>query len=350
MASDSVRRSGRGIFLCRRDSAARRRTAASGVAMAAALAAALVVTAAGVPSSGARAAGAGAPALAPARNLPAQAFPAAASSAAAGVVNAVTPQEADVLKGFTAHRGVYDLGLESAESSAGVAGVNGRMVYEITGAACDGFSVTFRMVTDVNDDDGGSRLTDLRTTSFEAGDGVSYQFLTQNFVDQDPTDSTKGVAVRKDGHIAIDLIDPEKTTATIDAGALFPTQHLARLVVAARAGQSIVQADLFDGSEDGRKVYATTAVIGPKVEKDDPADGDDPGAVGAIGKIDHWPVRLSYFDITDKATGEQTPVYEMSFLLYANGVTRRLKLDYGDFVVSSHLKSFDTLPKAACAR
>ncbi|WP_334175891.1 cell envelope integrity EipB family protein [Pseudoxanthobacter sp.] len=342
MASVSVRRSGSSSF-SGPDGGTRRGRAPRFVAatLAAGFAACLMLPAAAL-AAGSGPAG-------PARPLSAVRLAATTSPAPAGIVNAVSPQEAAVLKGFTAHRAVYDLGLESAESNAGVSGVTGRMVYEITGAACDGFSVTFRMMTDLNDDEGGSRLTDLRTTSFEAGDGVTYQFLTQNFVDQEPSDSTKGVATRKDGHIAIDLIEPEKMTATIDAGALFPTQHLARLIVAARAGQRIVQADLFDGSEDGRKVYTTTAIVGPAATKDDPADGDDPKAVAALKGIERWPVRLSYFDINNAATGEQTPVYEMSFLLYANGVTRRLKLDYGDFVISSHLKTIDMLPKATCA-
>lgn len=293
-----------------------------------------------------RAAGAAGLALA----LVASPLATAAAGTAPAAATALAGKEASIVAGFAPHRAVYDLALDNVESNAAVSDVGGRMVYEITGGACEGFSVNFRMVTEVQDDEGGNRLTDLRTTSYESGTADSYQFLTQNFVDQDKDDETKGAATRKDGKTRLDLIEPKKLQAEIDPAALFPTQHLARLVAAGEAGQRIVQADLFDGSEDGQKVYATTAVIGPTITGADTPDDDDPKAVAALKGIPHWPVRLSYFDIEDGPVGEQTPVYEMSFLLYANGVTRRLKLDYGDFVVSSNLKTIEMLPKAACAK
>ncbi len=43
---------------------------------------------------------------------------------------------------------------------------------------------------------------------------------------------------------------------------------------------------------------------------------------------------VSYYDRDAKAsTGEQTPIYAMSFELYENGVSRALSLDYNDFVI-----------------
>ena len=47
-------------------------------------------------------------------------------------------------------------------------------------------------------------------------------------------------------------------------------------------------------------------------------------------KLARWPVTLSYFNA---GRGEQTPVYVISFELYENGVSRALKLDYGEFAL-----------------
>ncbi len=57
-----------------------------------------------------------------------------------------------------------------------------------------------------------------------------------------------------------------------------------------------------------------------------------------------WPVVVSYYDSTQKKDG--LPSYEVSFRMYANGVSRKLKLDYGTFSLSGELKSIEfTEPK-----
>ena len=51
---------------------------------------------------------------------------------------------------------------------------------------------------------------------------------------------------------------------------------------------------------------------------------------------------VSYYDRDAKAnSGEQTPVYAMSFELYENGVSRALTLDYNDFVITGAMSKFD---------
>jgi hypothetical protein len=68
-------------------------------------------------------------------------------------------------------------------------------------------------------------------------------------------------------------------------------------------------------------------------------------------KLTRWPVTISYFDPrdpTNEQTGEQTPVYAISFELYENGVSRALKLDYPDFTISGELTSLDMKKEKPC--
>ena len=44
------------------------------------------------------------------------------------------------------------------------------------------------------------------------------------------------------------------------------------------------------------------------------------------------------------------PVYRISFELYENGVSRDLKLDYGDFALRGELKTLDVQTPSACQR
>ena len=56
---------------------------------------------------------------------------------------------------------------------------------------------------------------------------------------------------------------------------------------------------------------------------------------------------LSYFNA---GRGEQTPVYVISFELYENGVSRALKLDYGEFALKGEFTRFELMPGKDCQR
>ena len=51
----------------------------------------------------------------------------------------------------------------------------------------------------------------------------------------------------------------------IDAAVVFPTQHMVRVIEAARAGKTILDFPVYDGSDTGDKVYNTLTVIGRKL-------------------------------------------------------------------------------------
>lgn len=261
----------------------------------------------------------------------------AAEAAAAGTVAA----------GLLPHRAVYDMRLGDSGDSAGVQGVNGRIVTEFTGSACDGFTTSFRFVSRITDQDGSARLTDLRTTSYETADGGTYQFVTQNYVDQTLTEESKGVATRDADAVVVDLVKPAARQVTLKGSPLFPTQHIIDVIDAAEANRTILTAPLYDGGESGEKLLLTTAVIGqPEMGEDAPAN-DDGAMVAKLGGVRRWPVRLSYFD-ANAPQGEQKPLYEISFLLYESGISRRLALDYGDFTIVGRLTSLELLPVTPC--
>ena len=66
----------------------------------------------------------------------------------------------------------------------------------------------------------------------------------------------------------------------------------------------------------------------------------------ALGKLPSWPVSISYFDTG--VGGETTPSYELTFQLYANGVSRKLRIDYGDFTLRGTLSSLEIFKAPKC--
>ena len=57
---------------------------------------------------------------------------------------------------------------------------------------------------------------------------------------------------------------------------------------------------------------------------------------------------LSYFEGKEKDKSEQTPAYTLGFELYENGVSRALRLDYGNFALKGELKSIEFLKPTRC--
>jgi hypothetical protein len=247
------------------------------------------------------------------------------------------------------HRAVYDLGLGKARDTAQVAAVRGRILYDFDGNACDGYTLQFRQVSELDSGEGKISTSDLRSNTWEGGDSKRFKFTSQNFLDQNLVDSVDGHAEHGTGATAINLAKPEQKVLDIDAAVVFPTQHMVRVIEAARAGKSILDFPVFDGSDTGDKVYNTLTVIGRKLTAEERKHDDAVAGDPKLDGIPRWPVTISYFEKskTQKNT-EQTPVYAISFELYENGISRALSLDYNDFVVTGKLASLDIKKPKPC--
>src|SRR5262245_3759873 len=81
-----------------------------------------------------------------------------------------------------AHRAVYDLKLERTAEGSNVSGVDGRMVLELTGSACEGWSTSFRRVIEMRPTEGETSLFDNQVAAWESGDGLSMQLNDKQFV------------------------------------------------------------------------------------------------------------------------------------------------------------------------
>lgn len=241
------------------------------------------------------------------------------------------------------HRAVYDLVLDEASDRSGITGLTGRMVYEFNGSACEGYTVTFRFVTQIDTAEN-SRLTDQQTTTFEDADGKTFSFVTKSFTDQTLERELKGTATRDAEGLTVDIEKPEQNTVELE-GTQFPTQHLVELIGKANTGETFYETSIFDGSEDGDKVMTTTVVVGKK----EPVERSDPEAKALAGLADEkfWPVDIAYFDQATDG-GEEVPEYRISFKLHENGLTRDLVMDYGDFSMTGKLVNlalFDPAPQ-----
>ena len=246
---------------------------------------------------------------------------------------------------LTPHRAIYELTLSKSVGSKSPTAAHGRIAFDFAGSPCQGYVQNFRQLTELQPAEGPTRVSDMHSATFEDSDGRSFDFKMQTKVDNENAESIDGKAVKAgDGPLLVNLDKPKRSQLDLGDDVVFPTQHLKRIIAAAEAGQNLIELKVFDGSDTGDKLYETTTYIGhpttaPVSEK--------PAQIPELAKMERWPVSISYFEAGKK---DQSPSYVLSFDLYQNGISRALKLDYGDFVLSGELTSLELLNEPACPK
>ena len=139
-----------------------------------------------------------------------------AGLAAAALARAGRPRgEPDVVR-LTPHRVVYDLSLAKATGARGMESARGRIAFDFTGDACEGYALNYRQVTVLEGGETGTRTSDLRTTTFESGDGQTLRFKTNSQLEgaQRSSRRRRGRAPVRRG-LAVRLQQPKRETAVL---------------------------------------------------------------------------------------------------------------------------------------
>lgn len=249
------------------------------------------------------------------------------------------------------HRAVYDLKLVKTHGGRALQEVRGRILYDFSGNACEGYQLQFRQVSELDSGEGKPALTDLRSTTWEDGTAKKFRFSSENVTDDKQGDSVDGHAERNASAVAVALNKPQAKKLDIPAGVVFPSEHMRRIIIAARQGQNILEFPVYDGSENGEKFSNTLTVIGRPIAPGAKPPTDGTLKMPALAKLTRWPVTISYFDQLEPGAdhaGEQTPVYAIGFELYENGVSRALTLTYADFTIAGDMTSLEAKKEKAC--
>jgi hypothetical protein len=249
------------------------------------------------------------------------------------------------------HRAVYELTLASSRGGQGMTSVLGRMAYDLVGSACEGYTQSMRFVTRMSYQSGNTSVSDLRSETWEDGLGTKFRFGSTQYRNEKATDSTAGDAARLGGPegVKVELTKPGRKSLNLSTDVYFPVQHTIALLHAAKAAKGSFRAELYDGAEKGEKVYDTVAALGrvqppgsnkklPRVANGERLDG-----------LRAWPVSIAYYD--PHAEGRDAlPIYEISFLMFENGVSRKLRIDYGEFMLEGELTNILFHEPSKCNR
>jgi hypothetical protein len=274
----------------------------------------------------------------------------AVAAVAALAPSATADAQGGAAVSLATHRAVYDLKLSSTRGKRSMNAVRGRILYDFSGNACEGYALQFRQVSELDSGEGKVIVSDLRATSWEDGTGKRLRFHSQNYFDEALRDSVDGQAERDGDGIAVELKEPGEKKLDLKNELVFPTEQVRRIIAAAREGKTLMQVSVYDGSDTGEKLYDTLTIIGKAIPPDEHKPTDAAAGQAAFAGLTRWPVTISYFDhaVAAEKSGEQTPVYAITFELYENGISRALLLDYGDFVLTGEMTSLEVKDAAPC--
>ena len=247
---------------------------------------------------------------------------------------------------FASHRAVYELKLAHSRGNSSTIAARGRILYDFSGNSCDGYALLFRQVSELDNGEGKVTLSDLRSTSWEEGTANRLVFKSQNYLNENLLDTVDGEARRAGEKVQVSLTKPEERKFEIEPTVAFPTDHMRRIIAAARQEKSILELPVYDGSEKGDKVFNTLSVIGRAIAPSERVPTDAAAGKVELAQMKRWPVTVSYFNKDAKT--DQPPVYAIKFELYENGISRALVLDYNDFAISGELTSLDLRESKPC--
>src|SRR5262245_4309641 len=106
---------------------------------------------------------------------------------------------------FLPHQALYELSLVKSRGSTTINSARGRILYNFSGSACEGYTSDFRQVSELDSGEGKLTLSDLRSHSWEDAAGKSYRFkidTRMNDADSAPID---GMAERVGDRIKVKL-------------------------------------------------------------------------------------------------------------------------------------------------
>jgi len=242
------------------------------------------------------------------------------------------------------HRAVYDISLKSAEERSGIKGAQGRMVIEFLGSGCEGWTINFRMMNQFFLNGGKSRVLDSRSSMWESGKNDKLRYVQSQYVDSQLQEEKELKAELKDGKGGGAISKPAPEVFTLPDGVMFPVNHQLKLVQAALDGKNRDETLLYDGS-DGSNPAIAISFIGNRKAADGQVAGEKlSGLKGQPG----WPVSISYYK--PQKEEQETPDYQVNMLLYQNGISGDMTLNYGDFALDAKLADLELFDASTCKK
>ncbi len=237
------------------------------------------------------------------------------------------------------HRATYDLSLEQSGTGTTVS-ANGHMVFEVHDA-CNAWATEQTLTINSVDRDGHQSATRSDYATFEAKNGRSFNFtMRQTDAGHDAADIRGHASLPAEGVGTVQFTNPPGTVLTLPQGTLFPMSHTKAILQAAAEGKNSLSPTLFDGTGTDGAEYTFASILNWGPSKDAP--------IGALDEVPSGRIHIAFYPLHSTA---MEPEYELGSRYFANGVSDRLDMDFGDYRLHGKLTSLVLLPPShGCAK
>ncbi|MCX7367536.1 MAG: cell envelope integrity EipB family protein [Alphaproteobacteria bacterium] len=241
-------------------------------------------------------------------------------------------------RALASHRGIYALTLDRARANAAIVDVSGAMLFELIDA-CESWTTRQRFTMTLRNREGTELETGSDYATLESMDGRNLRFSLTQVTQGAVRSRVAGQAeLTADGSGVARYSEPEAKELPIPPGTLLPNTHTIAALNAARAGQRLLVAPIFDGTTaDGAQ--QTTTVLSPW---QGPQPMPEAPSLSTLGSSR---MRIAFFEPdAEQAGGASTPSYEVSLRYFENGVADDMIMDFGDFTVRAKLMKLEDAP------
>ena len=241
-------------------------------------------------------------------------------------------------RALASHRGIYTLTLDRARENAAIVDVSGAMLFELIDA-CESWASRQRFTMTLRNREGTELETGSDYATLESMDGRNLRFSLTHMTQGAVKSRVAGQAeLTADGSGVARYSEPEVKELPIPPGTLLPNTHTIAALNAARAGQRLLVAPIFDGTTaDGAQ--QTTTVMSPW---QGPQPMPEAPSLSTLGSSR---MRIAFFEPDgEQAGGARTPSYEVSLRYFENGVADDMIMDFGDFTVRAKLMKLEDAP------
>jgi len=186
-------------------------------------------------------------------------------------------------------------------------------------------------------------------TSVESLDGATMDFSSMRYSNGELEQSLRGFAghTDKSDHAKVVYSQPEGLEYDLGQETLFPVMHTKTLIKAAMAGQKILTAHVFDGSDDNG-ASEINAIIGKKqtIHADiNPSETSIAHIDKALMQGDAWHVEMASF--RDNAPNNEAE-YELQMTVLRNGIVKDMRVNYHDFTIVQTLVALENIKTDEC--
>ncbi len=239
------------------------------------------------------------------------------------------------------HRAIYRMSLDAATGGSDVIAADGMMLYRFA-KACDGWTVENRTYLRLSYERGSDTETVWTFVSWESADGLAFRFNARYEQDGNVVEKLKGDAsLKAEGGAGTARFSlPEDEVVDLPEGAMFPTEHMLKLVAAAQADQKILNEIVFDGSSLDNP-YRVGAIMAPLSA----ADSDALAKAAGLPPSPAWWVRMAFFPYRGD---DPLPEFELGARYRDDGVADRITQHFENFSLVLRLKELEVLPKPDC--